>query len=263
MRWFVVLALIPACSFHHGVLAETHDDAPVADAPEGVPDAAVDAPPAAFCPTDSHLRLCFSFDQDPLPPSIQNEGAANVSATLTNVTRLPRPSGGAAQLDTSSTIFVPFTNEITGIQSLEVWYRADTDPANGARSGLVDSNQIPPNIAMFLYRNDPVHTLRCGIGSSFLPFDVSVVPGTFYYVACTCVGGNLQLYLDGVKVGEMAASCATGGAFTIDGFTIGQNNNGGPTGANDWLVGAIDGVRLWDTPLTPEGICATAGKTGC
>lgn len=239
------------------------DDAPVADAPIDTPDAAIDTPLAAFCPMDSHLRLCFSFDQEPLPPTIQDEGAANVSATLTNVTRLPRPTGGAAQVDSSSTIFVPYTAEVAGIQALEVWYRADADPANGGRAGLIDSNVIPPNISLFLYRADPVHTLRCGIGGSFLPFDAPVVPGTFYYVACTCAGGNLQLYVDGVKIGETAASCASGGSFVTDGFTIGQNNNGGPTGANDWLVGAIDGVRLWDVPLTPEAICATAGKSGC
>jgi hypothetical protein len=34
-------------------------------------------------------------------------------------------------------------------------------------------------------------------------------------------------------------------------------------GVDDWLVGAIDGVRLCDVTLSAESVCATAGRTGC
>jgi hypothetical protein len=47
------------------------------------------------------------------------------------------------------------------------------------------------------------------------------------------------------------------------GLTIGSNDNGGPTGVDDWLVGAIDGVRLWDVTRSAETVCVTAGRTGC
>jgi hypothetical protein len=247
VRTCVVLALAGGCSFQHGTAPAEHDAAGV-DAP---PDAMIDAPPLPSCPADPHLRLCFSFDQDPLPPSLPDEGAANVSATLTNVMHTTHGASGAVQIDTTSTIHVPYTAEVTGIQSIELWYRADAEPpTDGARIGLVDSNVIPPNISLFLFRTDPGHQLRCGMGSALQQYSATLVLGTWYHVACICENDTLRVYLDGAKIGETATSgCASGGAFVSDGLTIGQNNNGGPSGANEWLVGAIDGVRLWDVAV--------------
>lgn len=205
----------------------------------------------AYCKADPHLRLCFSFDADPLPTAMPNEGAANVSATLTNVTRGGRAGGGDAELTASSTIYVPYTTEVTGIQSLEIMFRADAPPpANFARIGLLDSNVIPPNISLFWYRNDPGYQLRCGIGNALYTFDAATVLGSWHYVLCTCTAADtLELYLDSTRIGEVAnAQCASGGAFVTAGLTIGSNNNGGPTGNNEWLVGAVDAVRLWDVP---------------
>lgn len=246
-----MLALASGCSFQHGVAMAIEHDAEVADA---AADAMIDAPPPPFCPTDAHLRLCFSFDQNPLPTSLANEGAANVSATLTNVTHTTHGASGAAQVDATSTIYMPYTAEVAGVQSLEIWYRADAEPpTNGARIGLVDSN-VYPNISLFLYRVDPSHQLRCGMGNALYAYDATLVLGTWYYVACVCENDTLRMYLDGTKIGETATSgCAAGGAFAGPGMTIAQNNNGGPTGVDEWLVGAVDGVRLWDVavPVTP------------
>jgi hypothetical protein len=254
VRLFVVLACVAGCSFRHGVV-EDRDAATVADV---AIDAEPDAAPPAFCPTDSHLRLCYSFDQDPLPETLANEGAAQVSATLTGVTRTVGRSGGAALLDAASIIHVPTSAQVTNIQAIEVWYRADADPANGGRFGLVDSNVIPPNISLFVGRVDPTHQLRCGIGAGSGVADATLALGTWYHVACVCDAGSLKLYVDGVKIGEPAASCASGGEVVSAGLTIGSNNNGGPTGVNDWLVGAVDGVRLWDVTLTEQTVAAHA-----
>jgi hypothetical protein len=205
----------------------------------------------AFCQADPHLRLCFSFDADPLPTAMPNEGAANVSATLTNVTRGGRAGGGDAELTTSSTMYVPFTTEVTGIQALEIMFRADTPPpANFARVGLLDSNVLPPNISLFWFRNDPGYQLRCGLGNALYTFDAPIVLGSWHYVLCTCTATDtLELYLDSTRIGEVPnAQCTSGGAFVTDGLTIGSNNNGGPTGNNEWLVGAVDAVRVWDVP---------------
>lgn len=249
------LAFACGCSFQHGVLAPA--DGPLA--PDAPPDASLDAAPPPFCPSDPHLRLCYSFDQSALASMLPNEGAAMVDASLTNVTRIERGAGGAASLDTTSIIHVPNTPEVTGIQAIEVWYRADVDPANTARMGLVDNNVQPPNISLFMARVDPTHQLRCGIGGSNSVWDATLEVGTWYYVACVCDSGFLRMYVDGTMVGETsAAGCASGGAFTAAGMTIGSNNNGGPTNVNDWLVGAIDGVRLWDVTLPAETVAAHA-----
>jgi len=228
-----------------------------------VSDAPSDAPSALFCAADPRLRLCYSFDQESLPAALPDEGAAAVDAQLTNVTRIARGSGGAALLDAASSIFVPMTPEVTNIQAFEIWYRADADPPNGGRSGLVDSNVSPPNISLFFLRQDPGHQLRCGLGDAVASWNASLTVGSWTYLACVCEANSLKMYLDGVKIGETPGACASGGAFVGDGFTIGSNNSGGPAGFNAWLVGAIDGVRLWDVPRTSTTICQTAGNPSC
>lgn len=258
LRIEVVTALVLAvsgCSFRPGdyLAGDANGDRDAMVDTEVEPDAMIDAPPPPpFCPADAHLRLCFSFDQTTLDGALPNEGAAVVSAQLTNVTRIARGDGGAAQLDMTSTIFVPQAADVTNIQAIEIWYRADSMPANGGRMGLVDSN-TSSNISLFFYRQDPAHELRCGIGDATIVWDATLATATWTYLACVCEGGNLKMYVDGVMIGDTPGSCASGGAIVGDGFTIGSNNNGGAGNAvNDWLLGAIDGVRLWDQAITPQ-----------
>lgn len=254
MRRALVLAALGGCGFEHGLFVG--DATQAIDAPA---DAMVDAPPPPFCtPNEPRLRLCFSFDQVPLTPTLANEGGANVSAMLTNVTRIPvgTGSGGAAQLDATSEIFVPYTTEVSAIRTIEFWFRYDSEPTqSGARMGLVDSNVIPPNISLFMYRNDPSHQLRCGLGSATVTWDATLMPNTWFKLACVCDGTNLKMFVDGAMVGDTPGDCAAGGAFVdTQGFVIGANNNGGPTGINERLLGAIDGIRLWDTAVIPTQI---------
>lgn len=248
MRAAAAIVLLAGCSFQPGALA----DAPALDA-------LVDAPADAalpFCPDDSHLRLCFSFDQAVFGATLANEGAAAVAADLTNVTRLARGNGGAAQLDTTSTIFVPMSTEVSGIVAIEIWYRADAAPPDdGERMGLVDSN-VNPNISLFLYREDPGYTLRCGLGEETATWQAPIVPGSWFHLVCACQSGNLEMYVDGMLIGATPAACTAGGAIVTDGLTIGSNNAGGPTDNDAWLVGAIDGIKLWDVPVVPAAAAA-------
>jgi hypothetical protein len=247
----LLLAALGGCNFEHGQF--------VGDAPteiDAAADVMIDAPAPPFCaPNDPHLRLCFSFDQTPFTPTLANEAGANVSAMLTNVTRIPvgAGSGGAAQLDATSEIFVPYTTEVSAIRTIEIWYRFDAEPTtDGARMGLVDSNVIPPNISLFFYRKDPTHQLRCGLGSATVTWDATLAAATWLQLSCVCNGANLQMFVNGTMVGDTPGNCAAGGAFVSpDGFVIGANNNGGPTGVSEPLLGAIDGLRLWDTAVVP------------
>jgi hypothetical protein len=61
-----------------------------------------------------------------------------------------------------------------------------------------------------------------------------------------CANGNLSFYLDGVDLGDRPGNCDTAGALTGDGFTIGSNNNGAGQPVTERLIGALDGIRLWD-----------------
>jgi hypothetical protein len=242
---------VAGCGFEHGQFVA---DARQVDAPI---DVMVDAPARPFCaPNDPHLRLCFSFDQVPFTPTLANEGAANVSATLTNVSRIPVGSGssGAAQLGATSEIFVPYTTEVSAIRTIEIWYRYDSEPtSNGARMGLVDSNVIPPNISLFFYRADPTHQLRCGLGSATVTWDAPLMPNTWLQLSCVCDGADMKMFVNGTMVGDTPGNCAAGGAFVSpDGFVIGANNNGGAANVSEQLLGAIDGIRLWDMPVIPS-----------
>lgn len=251
MRRALLLAAVGGCGFEHGQFvgdAAARVDAVV----DAMPDAVVEPP---FCPDDPHLRLCFSFDQVPFTPTLANEGAANVSATLTNITRIPvgTGSGGAAQFGEKSAIVVPYTADVSGIRTIEILYRFDAEPtSDGGRMGLVDSNVVPPNISLFFYRKDPTHQLRCGLGSATVTWDATLTVGTWLDLACVCDAGHMKMFVDGALVGDTAGDCNAGGAFVNpDGFVIGANNNGGGAPVSESLVGAIDGVRLWDTPMIP------------
>lgn len=226
-------------------------DGAIEDGDASLVDTMPDMSPPVFCPSDPHLRLCLSFDQSPLPAMVPNEGAVAIDATLTNVSPLATNGGGAVQMDTTSMIFLPESAEMTGIVTIELWVRYDTEPENEGRMGLVDSN-TSPNISLFFYRVDPVHQLRCGIGGQTTVWDATLAPSQWMHLVCTCDGGSQKMYVDGVKVGDTPGACTGGGAFVADGFTIGANNNGGNVAVSDPLLGAIDGVRLWDVTITPN-----------
>lgn len=254
-----LLIAVAGCSFElrASAIPDVRPDA----LPDAATDAAIDAPPAAFCPPDPMLRGCFSFDQMPLPAVLANEGTATIAATLTGITRVARTAtNGAAQLGATSSITLPQGSGIDGILAIEIWFRADSFPAfNGARVGLVDSNVIPPNISLFVYRADPGHTLRCGIGGGLEAWTTTLAAGTWYYAACTCESGNLAVYLNGTLVGSpRAGSCASAGALVSQGFTIGSDNSGNPNVIGERIDGAIDGVRLWSVARTANEIALTA-----
>jgi len=261
----VALAL-GACNFRLPFGGEVDASTPAdtaADTAADGGDAAGDAAPRPLCAPDSRLPLCFTFDQSPLPAALANEGSAAVSAKLTSVSQIASPHGSAVALDVTSTIALPFTGDVAGVLSIEVWFRIDSDVANFARSGLLDSNVLPPNISMFWNRTDPTHQLSCGIGNQATTFPVTLAIGAWTYAACTCSGGIVTLYLDGLLVATAGGDCGAGGGFVADGLTIGANNTGSGQPVNDQLVGAIDGVRLWTQALSASDICTTAGRAGC
>lgn len=237
--------LLASCTF--AVPAGTSTDAAI-DAP---PDIEIDAPPPfVVCPPDPQLRVCFTFDESPLPPTLPNEGGAAVSAQLRNVARTAAPRGGAVDLGMTGSVFLPLGSGVTGIQTIEMWFRLDGVPPNLGRSGLVDSNVIPPNISLFVYRDDPVRRLRCGIGGQLEVMDAVLPTGVWTHVACTCDGTAMTMYIDGASIGTRNGTCGSGGAFVDHGFTIGSDNTGQPDVYGERFSGAIDALRLWDTHRT-------------
>lgn len=259
----LALVVVTGCGFHADLAGRDPDAAT-----DGADDAAMDAPPdgrlAQPCDADPDLRLCFSFDQPAFGTTLANQGTAVVDAALTDIERIDRSAGnGAARLGATSSIYVPMHADVSSILAIEVWFRADAMPANGGRMGLVDSNVIPPNISLFFYRQDPAHTLRCGIGNQTEIWAATLVTGSWHYAACTCDGTSLSMWLDGVNLGDRPGGCGSAGALVDDGLTIGSDNTGTVGSYADRLAGAIDALRLWSTARTPAQICAAAGLPSC
>ena len=243
-----------ACGFHSPHAGESEPDASADDA------APLDAPAVVppLCAPDPDLLVCLSFDADPLPAVLPNEGSATLAAALANVGRIARGTGGAALLGTTSQMRIPPNSVAMGIAAVEVWMRVDADPPVGGRVGILDSEATGSPVDLFYYYGTTSRQLRVELGQGVF-LDVTLALGTWHYLAQVCASNTLTAYLDGAKLGERTG--CTPGIATTFGLQIGQNNTG--TSGDAWLVGAIDGVRLWTAPLSPAAICQTSGRTDC
>jgi len=204
------------------------------------------------CPSDPDLTVCFTFDQSPLPATLANEGRASVSAMLSGVQSITSPEGNAVEVGTGSSIYIPATDQIQNILTTEIWVRFDTLPTSGNRVGFLDNNQQP--VLDLFYYDDPSMHVMCEFGNQTLYAPSATLPaGTWLYLACVCDAGTGTIYVDGVEMAQ-ATGCAAGSVMNM-GLTIGQNNGGsGPAGDN--LVGAIDGLRLWNVARTAAQIAS-------
>lgn len=251
-----VLLVLSACSFQAPAASEPGEPDASADGGDGEPD---DGPAAAaLCDRDPNLLVCFSFDVDPLPASLANEGAASVAADLTNVTRIVRGAGGAARLEATSQIRVPPNTETMRVAAVEAWVRIDEDPPVGQRVGIIDADATSAAVSFFYYHPSPNRQLRFESGQQ-LYLDHTLELGAWHYLAQVCEDDTLTAFVNGVKIGERAG-CSPGDATTF-GLQLGQNNTG--TGGDQGMIGALDGIRMWTAPLSATAICRTAGRPDC
>ncbi len=256
--------MLAGCGFSAPGGAVDADPPRDADADAEVVDGSPAGAAVPGCPAgDPMLRVCFGFDESPLPPQLPSVGTASVTANLVGVTREARsPTRGAARLDAASAITMTAGTGVTAVLTSEVWVRLDTLPVvegDAGRVGLFDSNTFP-NLSLFLYRaSGGGTTLRCGLGGQTEVFPAVLAADVWHYLACVCELGAMTVYVDGAAVGPARpGSCTSGGSFAADGFTIGSDNSGGGTAAGARLVGAVDAVRLWAEPRTAAAIAQSA-----
>jgi hypothetical protein len=210
-----------------------------------LPDDAI--PVVAPCPQDPALRVCFSFDSPMLATPLANEGLAPVSAELTNVRRISEGTGGAALIDTTSAILVSPNDSIVDIVALEARIRLDVAVPSGQRVGIIDAADVTPGMSMFVFDGNPGERVRCTIGGMDVFADAAIPLATFVHITCVCDDGMLTIFLDGTQLVTEPGCVPSVG--TTRGLQLGQNSNAEVSlPPDEWLVGAIDLVRLWTVP---------------
>ena len=243
MRWLSLLALLAACNASVGAAPDAAFDARSEDT----------APRIPGCTDDATLSICLSFDDSPLPASVENEGTLDLAAELTNVTHTAGPlGGGAALLGAASEIVIPANTTLVDIVAIDATIRLDADIAAGGRVGIVDSDGATPGMSLFLYAGTASpQRIRCNVGGMDLYADTAIPLGTWTRIACTCENGDVSVWRDGQRLTQLAGCLPAAGTTT--GVQIGQNSNataGLPP--DDPLIGALDRVRLWTAvPQTP------------
>jgi hypothetical protein len=258
MRW-AVLVMVAGCGFRPAALNGGATDAPIDVGVVGS-----EPPPeggmvtAALCAPQTGLAVCYSFDASAFVSPMANEGSAStVTAQLTNVTRVAKGNGAAAQVDTTSKIFLPPNAELMGIASVEAWFHLDVDPLTGGnRIGILDADATSSALSLFYYQQTSgVFQIRFEIGTQLF-IDHTITHGVWIYVAEVCDAGTLTAYVDGAPIGSKVG-CSLGNGSTY-GLMFGANNLQGGN-ADSQLTGAIDGMRLWTTPRSASEICTVAG----
>jgi Concanavalin A-like lectin/glucanases superfamily len=239
-----VVVLLGACGF------SPHEAAPI--------DALTDSPspPADVC---ANAVLCLPFDQAPLTTSLADSGTASFTASLLNVTTISGVTGDAALLSSTSEIYVPNTAALAGILAYDYWIRIDTPPDPSSRTGILDT-AAPDGIDAFYFTNlDGTAQIRCYL-DSFVPLYATVAPfHGWTHVACSCEAQVLSIYVNGVQVASQNVQCGPG-MVADPGLEVGADNNPGGQGTqDDVLVGAIDDVRMYTAPLSPDQVCHLAG----
>jgi Concanavalin A-like lectin/glucanases superfamily len=207
---------------------------------------------------DPSLRLCLSFDQQPMMQDLSDYGHR---VTATAVTPVTHDSGSAVALTMTSQLHV-LTNDATDSSfdvtqlTIDMWIAPA--PASGSprpRGWLLDNN------GAYFMTFEPDGKVRCGINSQVLTSGANIDDTTWHHVACTYGSDQkLHVYVDGVLSG-----CASSAAIPTgkrDGIAIGANYGAGDKFTENY-VGDVDTVHVYARALSDDEICTAAHKTNC
>jgi hypothetical protein len=98
--------------------------------------------------------------------------------------------------------------------------------------------------------------LMCTVGIALLTSNTEIPPDAWTHVACTYTEGQFRLYINGVKIKDVADD--------FMGIGIGPSplrvGCGGFNCSSRLVGGQIDRVRLWNFALDTVAVCAEAGQ---
>jgi hypothetical protein len=173
-------------------------------------------------------------DPDPgigLPANPANRGYVQVANYS------PFTFVGAAQFSLEA--WVNFTN-LTGVQRLFSTMKTGASP-NGYGFGINGANELVFTTA--------------GVADNYQPLATGLVVNQWYYLVCTCDGGNYYFYVDGAPVGSQPVTSNTGVQVPLQ---LGANPSGWPYA--EQVLGYLDEMAIYNYALSAAQVADHWGK---
>jgi hypothetical protein len=203
---------------------------------------------------DSSLRLCLTFDHDPM---VQDDSdPPHLVLDAKDVTRFDHASSPAVSLAASSQVHLADASDLdVGALTIDMWIAPAASPAN-AHNWLLDNN------TQYFLTYEMGGQVRCGIGSKVVTSGAAIMDTAWHHVACTYDGAHeLHVYVDGDRSGCVNYSSAIPTSGT-DGIAIGANYGAGNSFTENY-VGGIDAVHVYARAMSDSEICTAAGQHNC
>lgn len=241
MRRIWIAGLLAGCGF---------SSPPVASEAAGGSDGRGDLP--APCDiTDPELRLCMSFDSEPMLQDLS--GLANVVADASQIVRIDRDGYRAAQLTAASKLRIAETTDLDlTTLTVEMWI------APGQVSH--PSYRLLDNHLQYFMALADRQWLECGIGPEYIASAALITDTEWHHVACTFDGKELRAYVDG-SVSACAAPSIQPPTTGVNGTAIGSSFFAGRF--QEPFVGGIDDVHVYARALSASEICSAADRASC
>ena len=178
------------------------------------------------------------------------QGLAEVSST-NRVLRLDGKTGYMAVADSAS------LHSLSNAMTLELRFRAASFyESNGAVNSLLRKN-VKAGAENFFLRfriinGKPMVEVTPGIEIAVVraPFDFK--PGTWYHLAATFDGTNIQVFVDGVAI----KSDERAGSMRIDDSELVIGRGDPEYSSGEYFDGAVDEIRIWAVTRSPGEIQA-------
>ncbi len=190
-------------------------------------------------------------------------GESDIAYPVTATLHDDRPAGNAVRFSTNQSAYIQFEYnpalDISGDSiTVEAWVMKDDASQEGAV--ILANNQIGSNGYQLYFVDDgPASRVR------FNPTDRSgrnvtsqtiLEPGEWYHIAGVYRDGDTWLYINGALDNTSTSSSRRIGSSS-HGLVIGANH----LGSDDYFIGEIDEVRIWNRPLEKSEITSHYNRT--
>jgi hypothetical protein len=197
------------------------------------------------CAPDVALGACYAFEGD----VVDGTGHGN-DGVASNINFGPGVQGTAVLTTTSSRIDVAASMWFgsPGITA-EGWVRVDMLPVAGGRAVVLDDDQ---NYSMAVADNG---TVVCDFLGVYAQSTAALVVGAWTHIACAGDTSRAAVYV----AGTLSGATTPGPTIAFGSGPVAIGTNAPASDPRDWLVGAVDTLRVWRVVLADSQICQAAG----